>query len=135
MFWPGVLVILCFCWVAYMFYLTAVFINRGRPAAEGAVYVLMGNQAEVAEWFLCRVYRNEGILSGRLAVVVAAEGIDDTTAIVRIFFRKKSYLPAEPGECLVSRRVDSLKSLFLDVRGLNSCKLLEEPLDSLKSFI
>lgn len=132
--WLWVLAILYFCWLGYILCLAAVLINSGRPAAKGVVYVLMGNQAEVAEWFLRSMYRGEGILSGRLAVAVAAEGYDDTAGIVEIMSREREFSVIKPEEFRGAGESGPPGSWLFDVRGLNTRESLEGPLNRLKTL-
>lgn len=86
------------CWLGCTLYRAFRELKRGRAGPEGTVYLLMGNQAGVAEWFLRGVCRCGGILAGRLEVAVEAGGEDDTAGIARIMTRQKGLLLAAPGE-------------------------------------
>ncbi|MHB8916617.1 MAG: hypothetical protein ACYC4H_01205 [Desulfocucumaceae bacterium] len=127
--WLPVIAAALACWLANTLYQAWRLVKKGGPAAGGQVCVLMGNQAEVAEWFLRKVGRCEGLLSGRLSVVVAAERTaDDTAGIVQIAAR-------QGGFCLMDSTMWPERgwevhpaAWFFDVRGMNSIDLLKIPL-------
>lgn len=124
--WLPVIAAALACWLANTLYQAWLLVKKGRPAAGGKVCILMGNQAEVAEWFLRRVALCEGLLSGRLSVAVAAERTaDDTAGIVQIAAR-------QGGFCLMDstmwpeRGWEAHPAMgFFDVRGMNSIDLLK----------
>lgn len=131
MAWLLVLLAALVCWLGYTIYLAVSLTRKGKTAVEGVVCVFMGSQAEVAEWFLWRVYGCEGIFTGRLAVAVAAECPDDDTAlIVGVMSRKKGFSLINPEEWRRMGQDKALNPRVLDVRGMCmgelaiSCKML-----------
>lgn len=129
----GLLVLLAalVCWLGYTIYLAVSLTKKGKTAVEGMVCVLMGSQAEVAEWFLWRIYDCESIFTGRLAVAVATECQDDDTAlIVGVMSREKGFSLINPEEWRRMGQEEGLNPWVLDVRGMSmgelaaSCKML-----------
>lgn len=115
-------------WLAYTLYLTALLLRKGRETAGGTVCVYMGNQADVAEWFIRSIYRSDGVLAGRLDVAVAVECPgDDTGRIVRILSGEKEFSLFEGGE------LAKVCPLVLDVRGMDKKALLVGPLKCIMS--
>lgn len=115
-------------WLAYTLYFTALLLRKGRDFAKGTVCVYMGNQADVAEWFIRSIYRSEGVLTGRLAVAVAVDcSGDDTGRIVSILSGEKEFSFYEGGE------LAKVCPLVLDVRGMDKKALLLGPLRCIMS--
>lgn len=127
--WLPVIAAALACWLAYTLYQARLLLKKGRPAAGGQIWVLMGNQAEVAEWFLRRVGRCEGLLSGRLTMAVAAERTaDDTAGIVEIATRQGHFCLMNSSGWPEAGWKEHPAAWFFDVRGLNSTDLLKIPL-------
>lgn len=115
-------------WLAYTLYFTALLLRKGRDFAKGTVCVYMGNQADVAEWFIRSIYRSEGVLTGRLAVAVAVDCPgDDTGRIVSILSGEKEFSFYEGVE------LAKVCPLVLDVRGMDKKALLLGPLRCIMS--
>ncbi len=123
------------CWLAYTLCRARAEIKRGREGPGGCVYLVMGGQAEVAEWFLRSVCLCDGILSGRLDVSVEAEGSgDDTAGIVEILSRGGGYSLAGPGVPPGSGDGCGERLWRFDVRGMNTTSQLEVPLKVLMAL-
>ncbi|MCL6611460.1 MAG: hypothetical protein K6T66_07975 [Peptococcaceae bacterium] len=119
------------CWLGYTLYRAYRDLRAGREEPQGLIYLLMGNQADAAEWFLRNIYRSEGILAGRLAVAVEAEGPDDTAGIVEILSRVKGFARVDPGNRPGTGEKRQEMVWFFDLRGMNACDLLRAPLNTL----
>lgn len=124
--------------IAFIFWLTYVaYILAGsdRMAVEGTVCILMGNQADVAEWFIRSVYKSEGILTGRLGVAVAVEvSEDDTSHIVKILSREKEFQLIDPGDWQGINRDSPVKPLKMDIRGMEKGELIRGPLNNITRY-
>ncbi len=133
--WLWVLAAALASWLGCVLFQACRAVVKGRGDPEGTVFLLMGNQAEVAEWFLRMVYRSEGILTGRLALAVGAEGrADDTARIVEIMSRQKGFRLVGPGEGPGSGPGQPERIWFIDVRGMNTRDLLKGPLNVLAAL-
>jgi len=118
-------------WLTYVAYILA---RSDRMAVEGTVCILMGNQADVAEWFIRSVYKSEGILTGRLGVAVAVEGAeDDTSHIVKILSREKEFQLIDPGDWRGINRGSPVNPLKMDIRGMEKGELIRGPLNNITS--
>ncbi|HBV96271.1 MAG: hypothetical protein JL50_02030 [Peptococcaceae bacterium BICA1-7] len=114
-------------WLAYTLYCAALLLGKGGGPAGGKVCVYMGNQDDVAEWFIWSIYRSDGVLAGRLDLAVAVEcSGDDTGRIVRILSGEKEFSFYEGGD------LSMVCPLVLDVRGMDK-KALQVPLKYIMS--
>lgn len=123
------------CWLVHTMYSSVLLIRDGKSPAEGNVCIYMGNQAEVAEWFIRSVCRSEGFLAGRLELAVVLECPEDETFnIVKILSREKSFPLIAPGEWQGINRGNNLRAGSIDIRGMNNWELLKGPLNSLMMY-
>ncbi len=98
------------------------------------VYLHMGNQGDIAEWLLKKIFGIDGIRYGRLALAVEVDGAgDDTKKIVEIFLFKKGFARVSPSQAQEIKS-QSPAVRYYDVRGLSSRKLLESYLNSIGSL-
>ena len=131
-----VLVAAFFCWLGYTLYFSALLLKSRVISAEIMVYIFMGNQSEVAEWFVRNVYKSEAVLTGHIGLAIAVDYMDaGTFGVVKILSREKEFnvisnneLPEEDGR-------SSLKALVMDVRGMNMNELLKGPLKQLRAIV
>jgi hypothetical protein len=120
-------------WLAYILYSSVLLIRNGKSAGD-TVCVYMGNQADVAEWFIRSIYRIDCVMAGRLEVAVAVEPSgDDTGAIVRILSAEKEFFFIERAESEAVKRCVSGPRV-LDVRGMDKNALLKGPLQGFKDY-
>lgn len=134
MAWLPVILAALALWLGYILYRARALVKEGRRPARGLVFVLMGNQAGSAEWFLRNLYRAEGLLTGRVAAAVAVEGTsDDTAGIVEIMSREKGFRIVQPGDWAALGRGGPPGIWYFDVRGFG-IRQLKAVLRSLRAL-
>ena len=123
------------CWLGVTLYQAYRSIERGRVDAVDLVYLFMGSQGDTAEWFLRSIYRSEGILTGRLAVMVETERAEDDTArIIEILSKSKGFSWVETGMEPDGGGDFGETAWYFDLRGINTIVLLKKPLNILMAL-
>lgn len=131
-----VLVTAFFCWLGYTLYFSALLLKSRGISAEVMVYVFMGNQAEVAEWFIRNIYKSEAVLAGHVGLAIAVDCMDaGTSGIVQILSRENEFNVISNKELPETDGKTPFKPLVMDVRGMNMNELMKGPLKQLRAIV
>ncbi|MFZ5596394.1 MAG: hypothetical protein ACOY31_05210 [Bacillota bacterium] len=122
-------------WFVYTSALAVNLLKGGSINPEGTICVMMGGQAEVAEWFIRKLYRNSAVMCGRYSVAVSVyEGEDDTAGILKILSAEKGFSLIREDEWWLANKELFFQNRVIDARGMGREELLKGPLKTLISF-